>query len=251
VTLDLWLTLIAEKDGRQWSQHRNELRLANAIDTIRSRGLLVDEEALRVANRRISDLVSSDHDLGLDLQFNDRVVQLLSMVDERLPRWLGPDGLEEVGAGIDRAFVTAPPSFLPGAKETLERLSAMDIKLALISNTGLTSAGAYTEWFEREGVLHFFDHLTFSNAVACAKPSPEIFNPTLLTLESDAKDAIHIGDNLLADVSGAAGVGMRTGWIKGHDNREPIVAPDYTLGGIADAVGTVERWLDAREMVVG
>ena len=247
MTLDLWMTLIAELDGSNRSQRRTELRAANTIEVVRSRGLLIDEEALREANSRISEMVSYDHDLGIDLPYRQRVVQLLSMAEERLPDWLGEDGLDEVCAAIDRAFLAAPPSFLPGAKETLERLSTTDSGLALISNTGLTSGEAYTEWFRREGVLEFFEHMTFSNDVACAKPSPEIFNPTLLRLGVEAGDAIHIGDNLLADVSGAAGVGMRTGWISGHDLREPIVEPDYTLSGITDAVAAVERWLDGRE----
>lgn len=250
VTLDLWQTLIAETDGRQYSELRFVMRAENVAEVIRSRGFLVDMDELSAASSEISRLVTSDHDLGIDMRFPDRVEQMLSMVDERLPERLGADGMSEVAAGIDKAFLDRPPSFLPGAKESLEKLKALGVKIALISNTGMTSADTYRLWFDSEGVTGFFDHMAFSNELACAKPSPEIFNPTLERLEVIARDALHIGDNLLTDISGASSVGMRTGWISGHDLRDPMVEPDYTLTEITESVAITERWLDTRRVLM-
>jgi HAD superfamily hydrolase (TIGR01549 family) len=246
VTLDLWQTLIAEADGRQYSELRFVKRAENVMAVVKAHGLLIDYDRLVAASREISKLVTADHDLGLDMQFIARVEQMLAMVDEHLPERLGLEGLAEVAAAIDQAFLDTPPSFLPGSKETLERLRDLGVGIGLISNTGMTSADTYRLWFEREGVLEYFDHLAFSNEVACAKPSPEIFHPTLAGLGVEPRDGLHIGDNLLTDISGAAGVGMRTGWISGHDDREPIVDPDYTLGDITDLIAVAERWLGSR-----
>lgn len=243
VTLDLWLTLIAESDGTPRSVTRMESRAVYANDVLRQHGLAVEHEKLVGANRKISQLVTADHDLGIDLEFNHRIAQMLSLIEAELPERLGEAGIGEVAAAVDRAFLESPPAFFPGVTDVLEYLDELDVKVALISNTGMTSASAYREWFDREGVLEFFDHLTFSNEVACAKPSPDIFCPTLGHLGVLAENSLHIGDNLLTDVSGAAGVGMKTGWISGHDDREPIVPPDFTLSSITDLPAVVERWL--------
>lgn len=244
VTLDLWQTLIAELDGRQYSELRFVKRAENVISVIHSHGLSVDEEKLTSATRELSQMITADHDLGMDMQFIDRVSQLLTMVDDSLPVDLGAQGVNEVAVAIDKAFIERPPSFLPGAIETLESLRDLGVGVALISNTGLTSPETYRLWFEREGVLDFFDHLAFSNEVACAKPSPEIFKPALEDLGTHAVNGLHIGDNLLTDISGASSIGMSTGWISGYDEREPMVEPDYTLSSIADLESVTEKWLE-------
>ncbi len=251
VTLDLWLTLVAELDGTQKSRKRHETRAQFAEDVLAGFGINVNPEELRAANKKVSEMVGSDHDLGVDLDFNDRVGQMLSLVDEELVDRLGTSGLQAVADALDRAFLDHPPSFLPGAKEVLERLRGMDLNVALISNTGLTSANAYRTWFEKEGVLSRFDELTFSNEIACAKPNPGIFCPTLEKVGSAPEDGLHIGDNLLTDISGAAGVGMSTGWIAGFDDREPVVPPDYTLNSISELPAVVDSWLEAWAAATG
>lgn len=246
VTLDLWLTLVAEVDGTQQSQRRFEARARLTREVVSSFGIHVDEEPLVEASKQISQMITSDHDLGIDLEFNERVVQMLTLVDPEIPGRLAEDGIQTVADAIDRAFLKNPPTFLPGSKEVLEQLRGMDLAVALISNTGMTSAQAYREWFTSEGVLDQFHTLTFSNEIACAKPNPNIFNPTLETAGALAENGLHIGDNLLTDISGAAGVGMKTGWIQGHDDREPIVEPDYTLESIADLPEIVDQWFESR-----
>ena len=244
VTLDLWLTLIAELDGTQRSRRRYETRARLAGEVLDGFGLHVSGDDLVNASQQISQMVSIDHDLGVDLAFKDRVAQMLSLVDEELVERLSEPGLDAVAAAVDRAFLDSPPSFLPASKEVLHHLYELDVSVALISNVALTSADAYRQWFDREGVLDMFDELTFSNEIACAKPSPAIFCPTIEKVGSVPEVGLHIGDNLLTDVSGAAAVGMKTGWISGHDDRAAIVEPDYTLESIRDLPAVVERWLE-------
>ncbi len=243
VTVDLWLTLIAELDGTQKSQKRYESRAELAGDVLRDHGFALDNAALLAASQEISRLVTSDHDLGVDLQFEDRVAQMLGLVDESLAENIDSETLSEVCAAIDTAFLDSPPQFLPGAIDVLAHLAKMDLNVALISNTGLTSATAYRGWFEAAGVLGHFEELTFSNEIACAKPNPAIFSSTLEPMKALPERSLHIGDNLLTDVSGAAGIGMHTGWISGHDDRDPIVKPDFTLDSISELPPVVDRWL--------
>ena len=245
VTLDLWLTLVAELDGSQKSQSRYEARTRLAGEVLESLGLTAPHDELLEANRKISEMVMKDHDLGVDLEFNDRIAQMLALVDADLPERLGESGLAKVADAVDQAFLDNPPSFLPGAKDVLSQLRDFDVNVALISNTGLTSASAYREWFDAEGVLGQFDVLTFSNEIGCAKPNPDIFCPTLEKVGSRAENGLHIGDNLLTDISGAAGIGMKTGWISGYDAREPMVPPDYTLSSITELPSVVKSWLES------
>ena len=85
VTLDLWLTLIAERDGTNRSQKRFETRAMLTNEVLRRFGLRVDERSLIEASRNISEMVTSDHDLGIDLEFKDRIAQMLSLVDPDIP----------------------------------------------------------------------------------------------------------------------------------------------------------------------
>jgi FMN phosphatase YigB (HAD superfamily) len=247
VTLDLWQTLIAEKDGGQKSPGRRQLRAVAASDAIRSHGLLASPAQVLEAMAQLDPMIVRDEELGMALLYLDRVSQLLSLVDEHLPGDLGEAGVRAVASAIDGTFLERPSSFLPGAHEALERLRLLGVSVGLISNTSLTSAEVYREWFRREGVLDFFAFTVFSNDVGCSKPNPDIFNRVFSAEGALPERSLHIGDNLLADVSGAAGVGMRTGWISGYDKREPVVAPDYTLKDITEAPGVVERWLRASE----
>ena len=71
-----------------------------------------------------------------------------------------------------------------------------------------------------------------------------VANHLLWALGVPAARALHVGDNLLSDISGAAGVGMKTAWIAGHDSREPVVAPDFVVNDITEVPDLVERWLE-------
>jgi len=62
-------------------------------------------------------------------------------------------------------------------------------------------------------LLSHFDAISISDAVGYRKPRPEIFHATLRELAVDPEEALHVGDRLGADVSGAVGVGMVPVWI--------------------------------------
>ena len=51
--------------------------------------------------------------------------------------------------------------------------------------------------------------LSYSDEIGYRKPDPEIFRRTLAGLGAEARHAAHVGDNPIADVTGAQGVGMR------------------------------------------
>jgi putative hydrolase of the HAD superfamily len=66
---------------------------------------------------------------------------------------------------------------------------------------------------ERTRLRPHFEAVVISHEHGLRKPRPEIFASLLAALGTDAREAIHVGDNLEADVAGAAALGMRTVWI--------------------------------------
>ena len=63
------------------------------------------------------------------------------------------------------------------------------------------------------GLLDHFDAIVISEEIGLRKPRREIFQSTLAQLGVEPAEALHVGDNLSADVSGAAALGIRTAWI--------------------------------------
>ena len=250
VTLDLWLTLAGEVDVDRVtfrSPKRGRLRAEMTGAMLRGHGEDISDDRLEVIFRTAAERVNAEHDLGVDLLFRDRVAQVLSDIHPDLPGRLGPGGIDELSDVIDESFARLPPIVFDRTLEALAHLSRMPVSVALISNTGLTSPRAYRRWFDETGMLAHFEHLTFSNGVACAKPNRAIFDSTLEKVGVPASNALHVGDNLHTDVAGAAAAGMSTAWISGHDDRQPVTPPDYVAGDIGDVPGVVEAWLADRK----
>ena len=71
-----------------------------------------------------------------------------------------------------------------------------------------------------------------------------MFTHTLEKLGVAPENALHVGDNLHADVGGAKDVGMSAVWIQGYDDREPRVQPDFTISGLDELPVVVDNWLN-------
>jgi len=67
------------------------------------------------------------------------------------------------------------------------------------------------------------------------KPRREIFESTLAALDVAPDEAVHVGDNLSADVAGAAALGIRTVWIT-RRVANPVAALARHTGARADHV---------------
>ena len=104
MTLDLWLTLISEPNGGAYSTNRRLLRADGTLAVLAEHGEFFDRSQVIDAFDVISETINSDHELGLDMYFGDRIVQTLSMLDEGLSHRLGPAGIERVWEVIDESL---------------------------------------------------------------------------------------------------------------------------------------------------
>jgi putative hydrolase of the HAD superfamily len=81
---------------------------------------------------------------------------------------------------------------------------------------GIVSNGARDQQLgklKRAGLLHHFSVLVFSEDVGLGKPHPGIFLEACRRAHADPAQCVHIGDDLVADVSGSFELGMRAIWL--------------------------------------
>jgi len=244
VTLDLWNTLIGEDAAGENARLRSAARVTRTMEALQEAGEATPREVLEEAFAAVRRCFAADHARGRDMTFDERVRQLLSLTDPGLPGRVGPCTLGRLRAALDTPFLAHPPRLFPGVAGTLEALAGLGVTLAVISNTGLTSPDGYARFLEAHGVLRFFSVLSFSTGRGMAKPSNAMFRDTLEALRLPPSAALHVGDDLRADVAGAHRAGLRTVWVSGVDPSEPEIPPDFTITEIAELPAVVRRWLD-------
>ena len=249
VTLDLWLTLISEPDGSNLSANRRTLRADGARAALSEHGEFFDRSRVADVFDATSEAIDADHELGLDMYFDDRIVQTLAMLDEGLPDRIGPAGIEKLWEVIDESLDVSPPVLMPGALEAVQELARKPVELGIVSNTGNSSCRAYGRMLKAMGIDDFFGVVSLSNELAMAKPCPEIFHHTLNALGVAPSQALHVGDNPATDVAGAAAVGMKTAWLTGPNRTELTVQPDYFAIDISEIPAIVDAWLAAPDTI--
>jgi len=92
----------------------------------------------------------------------------------------------------------------PETLETLAALRERGFKLAVVSNFD----SRLFNILKGLGVASSFDSVVISSHAGCAKPAPEIFHKALALHQVNPEEAIHIGDSLEKDVTGARSAGL-------------------------------------------
>lgn len=95
------------------------------------------------------------------------------------------------------------------------------------------------------GLDALVDGVCISDDVGFSKPDPRIFELAAERAGATLDGAWMIGDNLVADVGGAHGVGVRSVWLRidqpwaSHPLADEAVAPDLTAESFRGAVDLV------------
>jgi putative hydrolase of the HAD superfamily len=100
------------------------------------------------------------------------------------------------------------------------------------------------EALERRGLLHLFAARIYSSEVRVAKPDAAIFHAALSAVGVAPRHAVHVGDRLVADVSGAQGVGMRAILIEAPHRHEPDsnIVPDARIRELPELLDVLTAW---------
>lgn len=121
---------------------------------------------------------------------------------------LPADHLQKIQLDMEESVLHNVPTLVDGAHDILRKLSER-YRLGVISDTGLTPGRMLRQIMEADNLIRYFSHLTFSDELGTSKPHPDNFLTTLEALQAKPEEAIHVGDLLRTDVSGAQNVGMR------------------------------------------
>ena len=175
-----------------------------------------------------------------DISFPDQVQLFLRTIDRGLLKRIGPESFIRILNRYGAAFFQSPGVLADGVPEMLSVLKKSGYTLAVISNTARTPGRVLRAFLERTGVVHHFDHLTFSDEVRLAKPSREIFLRTLEALGVPPAQSVHVGDNRRSDVYGGQRAGMRTVRVEGLDVEEIRATADVTIQRIAELPQALE-----------
>jgi HAD superfamily hydrolase (TIGR01549 family) len=114
----------------------------------------------------------------------------------------------------------------------LERLSALDLRLVVVSNAN----GVLHQMFDRVGLAPFFDCICDSYREGVEKPDPRFFQIALERSGAHAATTLHVGDLYHVDVIGARNSGLRGMLIDPYD-----LYRDYDAERVRSLEELVER----------
>jgi FMN phosphatase YigB (HAD superfamily) len=170
---------------------------------------------------------------------------------ERFARLLARLGIDDAHGALAAELTGAHMGMLVGLARTPSHHGAVldalarRVRLGLCSNWSWTPAALAI--LEQAGLRARFDALVISHDVGVRKPRPEIFETALAALGVEPGEALHVGDNLEADVAGAAALGIRTIWltrcVRDPDQartRTPAARPDWIVKDLREIESILE-----------
>ena len=231
VTFDLWQTLLL--DNRELGRQRAQVRLEGAQDALRQRGLEFDLEHIREAYRACYRRCHQIREGNIDISFREQVEIFINNVEDGLVERLDEETIVEIVRSYADSFFVYPPMVHTDALAVLQEVEQQGLAIGLISNTGMTPGETFRQYLDQNGLLKFFETLTFSDEVRLSKPSDEIFYLTLQSMGAAPEETVHVGDHVVNDVVGAKRCGLKTIWITGFYENEnpsdPNTQPDATV----------------------
>jgi putative hydrolase of the HAD superfamily len=131
---------------------------------------------------------------------------------------------------FEEASIDAGVAPVEHARETLAALSAANIRLGLVCDTGFTPGRVVRRLLGENGLGDHLEVLGFSDEVGVPKPGGEIFAKVLAELGVRPPEAIHVGDLKRTDIAGARDMGMHAARFKGvHDDKSDSIEAEVVM----------------------
>ena len=93
------------------------------------------------------------------------------------------------------------------------------------------------------GIGHHFDFVVTPAEAGAAKPDSTIFEHALSAAGAAPETVVHVGDDPVRDVAGAAALGLRTVWMNPAGNPWPgRTPPDAEIRSLDDLVSVIDAW---------
>jgi FMN phosphatase YigB (HAD superfamily) len=141
---------------------------------------------------------------------------------------LGADGAELLPCLTDAVAFTA----FPDAAPALEVLTAQGRRLAVVSNWDVSLPPV----LRRLGLAGRFEVVVHSAGVGASKPDPRPFLVALERLALAPEECVHVGDDPVNDVQGAAAAGLRAILV----DRSSASPGPHTVASLGDVPALLE-----------
>lgn len=222
VTFDFWDTLVVAH-----AERTRELRRAALLAVLAEHQH--DDISADILDAVFDDTVRAFNDAWVaNRQFTAR--DGAEHVVTKLARDLSPATRDALIAAFVEAGNRVDVELAPNVASTLAALDEAGIGIGIICDVGMTPSIVLRSYLERHGVLHHFDHWSFSDEVGVYKPDPAIFRHALEGLGGvDPARAVHVGDLRRTDVRGAKGMGMTA--VRYRGVRDDLGDGEHTIEG--------------------
>ena len=227
VTIDFWGTLLFDGPGADEEYRRPRLLAIGRV--LRAAAIPVSLHDLDSAYDASAAMLRRVWQTHRDVPVGEHVAAILSALHPTLPALLAPDVFAALCDAYTAPALLVPPAFDPGAKSALDELAERGLTLCLVSNIMRTPGTGLRVLLERQGLLHLFTVLTFSDECGVRKPAPEIFRRTLAQIGVAPSEAVHVGDDPVLDVKGAKAAGMRAIHVAPADRTKTALRADAVI----------------------
>jgi putative hydrolase of the HAD superfamily len=122
----------------------------------------------------------------------------------------------------------------PGAHEAIDKLKALGVKLALVTNGAADMQRAKVERFE---LTHRFDHIQIEGEHGFGKPEERAYLHAMDALGATAEDTWMVGDNLEWEVVTPQRLGIYAIWMDVHGEGLPegsTIKPDRIIRSLSE-----------------
>ena len=238
VTFDLWGTLITEKpEGTRWTKAE---RIRRIDEVLRSEQIIMDPEAIGHAYATVGERLVVLWETLRDIGARAQVEWLLDIlqIDGNVPR--SESMMDRLVEAYTHPILSELPVPIDGASDVLATLDARGLRLAVICNTGRTPGKILRIILERLNLSKHLSVQTFSDEFGLRKPRAEIFEHTLAALSVKQQEALHVGDTLASDITGALALGMRAVHFCHPRGADPYPAEGETISSLPELLSIID-----------
>jgi HAD superfamily hydrolase (TIGR01549 family) len=241
LTFDLWNTLYGA--AGVMSDLPRARRVELLAELLASRDARPSDEEIRAAYRAGFDAYMAAWTGGRHFGAREDAAFILDHFDARpAATEAESEEFERVVLAMEDASYLAPPSLLPGVKETIPLLAVEGYRLGIISDTSLTPGRVLRDFLKKDDLLDCFSVLTFSDETGFPKPDPRMFELTLAGLGARPAEAAHVGDTPRTDIAGAQALGMTTIRCAGAVDQDGGPEADFVIRDHREIPGILERF---------
>lgn len=221
-SFDLWLTLIRSNPG--FKQQRalyfhqkfnfNNKSLEEVTATFRQVDVMCN-----LINEKT----------GKNIDADEMYLMVLSIINDAHPQVWQID-INQLYTDMEAlVFNYMPQVYCPNTMDVLARIKENGQRTAnILSNTGFIKGVTLRKVLNQIGMDRYFDFQLYSDEAGMSKPNPGFFNLMLTQLKTyhqhiNLENIVHIGDNPIADVGGAASVGIHSRLINSNNSYLPQI----------------------------